>query len=69
MYRHLERAGVNRQVMAAINERDMTFSPAGEPQNAPRGGIEDSVMIFTATQTDPVMGSLYSLTTTGIGRG
>ena len=26
-------------------------------------------MVFTGTQTDTVMGSLYSLTTTGTGRG
>lgn len=39
--------------------------PAGEPQSALRGGVEDFVMIFTATQTETIMGSLYSLTATG----
>lgn len=60
---------VNVQVMASINERDVTFSPTRVPQSALRGGTEDFVMIFTATQTDTVMGSLYSLTAAGTERG
>lgn len=39
--------------------------PTGEPQKAIRGGMEDLLMIFAATQTDTVMGSLYALTETG----